>query len=147
MEIEIAVRGEGEAAPKAAAESGAERASGAEASAELSDSELSSLRDEVREKHARLSQISLYELLGVARSATPAQNKKAYIKAAKRLHPDALARLGLGELSASQRASPRSRRPTRHCWTRAAPELRRLPRRAQRGGRPAGVSRGALPQG
>ena len=98
MEIEIAVPGEGEAAPKAAAEAGEERATGAEAAADLSDSERAGLRDEVREKHARLREISFYELLGVARRATPAQIKKAYIKAAKRLHPDALARFGLGEL-------------------------------------------------
>ena len=56
------------------------------------------LRDEVREKHGRLREISLYELLGVERDATTAQIKRAYITAAKRLHPDALSRLGLEDL-------------------------------------------------
>ena len=40
----------------------------------------------------------LGELLGVERDATPAQIKRSYIQAAKRLHPDALSRLGLAEL-------------------------------------------------
>jgi DnaJ-class molecular chaperone len=56
------------------------------------------LRDEVREKHGRLREITFYELLGVERDAPHAEIKRAYIKAAKRLHPDALSSLGLDEL-------------------------------------------------
>jgi curved DNA-binding protein CbpA len=62
------------------------------------DSEVVALRDEVLEKHGRLRDITLYELLGVERDATAAQMKRAYIKAAKRLHPDSLSRLGLDDL-------------------------------------------------
>ena len=56
------------------------------------------MRDEVRDKHARLKELDFYQLLGVERDATPAQIKRVYIQAAKRLHPDALSRLGLDEL-------------------------------------------------
>jgi tetratricopeptide (TPR) repeat protein len=98
MEIEIVVSGDGEAASGADAESRPETRTGAQPATDGGDSELVALGDEVREKHGRLREISLYELLDVERDATPAQIKRAYIKAAKRLHPDSLSRLGLDEL-------------------------------------------------
>ncbi|HVH07803.1 MAG TPA: DnaJ domain-containing protein, partial [Myxococcota bacterium] len=42
-----------------------------------------------------------YELLGVARDAAPAAIRRAYVAAAKRFHPDAVARAGLPELRAA----------------------------------------------
>lgn len=56
------------------------------------------LRKEVQEKHARFQEMDYYELLGVEPGAGFAEVKRAYLKAAKRFHPDALARLGLDDL-------------------------------------------------
>jgi Flp pilus assembly protein TadD len=98
MEIEIVVSGSAEAAPRGDAEGDAEQATGPETAPDREDSALVEVRDEILDKHGRLGEITLYELLGVERDATPAQIKRAYIQAAKRLHPDALSRLGLDEL-------------------------------------------------
>jgi hypothetical protein len=98
LEIEISVAGDGEASPSADAERGTETATREAPADDRGDSEVVALRDEVREKHARLSEIDFYQLLGVERDATAAQIKRAYIQAAKRLHPDALSRLGLEEM-------------------------------------------------
>jgi len=98
MEIEIVVSSGGEAAPTGDTERRAERETREESTTDREDSEIAGLRDEVREKHGRLREIGLYELLGVERDATPAQIKRAYIAAAKRLHPDALSRLGLNDV-------------------------------------------------
>jgi Flp pilus assembly protein TadD len=98
MEIEIVVSGSAEAAPRGDAESNAKRATSPETAPDREDAELVEVRDEIRDKHGRLQEITLYELLGVEREATPAQIKRAYIQAAKRLHPDALSRLGLDDL-------------------------------------------------
>ena len=85
----MVVSGEVEAAPSAKV-GGPARWSREASAAGHGDSEEVELRDEVRDKYSRLGEISLYEILGVERNATPAQVKRAYIKAAKRLHPDAL---------------------------------------------------------
>jgi len=98
MEIEVVVSGGPESAPRSEAEPRAATASRETVAAEVEDSEIAALRDEVRGMHRRLDESSLYELLGVERDATPAQIKRAYIKAAKRLHPDALSRLGLADI-------------------------------------------------
>jgi hypothetical protein len=98
MEIEIVVSSGGEAAPTGDTERRAERETREESTTDREDSEIAGLRDEVRDKHGRLREIGLYELLGVERDATPAQIKRAYIGAAKRLHPDALSRLGLNDV-------------------------------------------------
>jgi tetratricopeptide (TPR) repeat protein len=56
------------------------------------------LRDEVLALHERLGTIDHYELLGIDAAANAAQVKKAYLKAAKRIHPDKVVNLGLTEI-------------------------------------------------
>ena len=53
------------------------------------------LEAEVMDLLGRLEDISHYEALGLELDASPAEIKKAYFKAAKKYHPDTLARLGL----------------------------------------------------
>lgn len=98
LEIEIVVSGDGVSAPAAESDGPAAEASGEESAADRGDYELVDLREEVCEKYRRLREISLYELLGVERDAAPAAIKRAYIRAAKRLHPDALSRMGLEDV-------------------------------------------------
>jgi hypothetical protein len=93
-EIEIEVLGGPAlaAAPGAAAEARTARVEAAE------DSRAAELRVEIAEKRSRLGELDHYELLGVARNVAPADLKRAYLKSAKRFHPDALSRLGLEAL-------------------------------------------------
>ena len=56
------------------------------------------LRKDLLALHAKLNELDLWQILGVARGAAPGEVKKAYLKAAKRLHPDHLMRLGLEDL-------------------------------------------------
>jgi hypothetical protein len=56
------------------------------------------LRARIVELHGKLDSVDHYELLGVDRRADPEAIKRAYFAAAKRFHPDALGRMGLGEL-------------------------------------------------
>jgi curved DNA-binding protein CbpA len=53
------------------------------------------LRGEIEERFAHLSELDHYALLGVASNASNAEIRRAYLDAAKRYHPDALARAGL----------------------------------------------------
>jgi tetratricopeptide (TPR) repeat protein len=53
------------------------------------------LRREILERHARLRELPLWGLLGVARDANPTEVRRAYLSAAKRLHPDRVGQLGL----------------------------------------------------
>jgi tetratricopeptide (TPR) repeat protein len=92
IEIEIVTRRE--AAPVAV--EAPEARSAAEQGA--ADDLAATLSKEVREKHARLASLDHYEILGVARNAGPPEIRRAYVQAAKRFHPDAVARLGLDEL-------------------------------------------------
>ena len=62
----------------------------------VSDAE--ALAHEIRALHASLADRDYYELLGVAHDATVGDVKRAYLGAAKRFHPDGLARLGLEAL-------------------------------------------------
>jgi tetratricopeptide (TPR) repeat protein len=89
--IEIVVRG-GEATSAAAAAAGKRDASAATAGAD------EQLRREIQDLHARFRQLSLWELLGVAPDASAKDVRRAYLNAAKRLHPDRLAQLGLLDL-------------------------------------------------
>jgi hypothetical protein len=56
------------------------------------------LRAEVETKHAGLQSMDHYEVLGIARDASSTEVRRAYRDAAKRFHPDAVARLGLEDL-------------------------------------------------
>jgi tetratricopeptide (TPR) repeat protein len=56
------------------------------------------LRREIQDLHGRLRRLTLWELLGVARDASAKDVRRAYLSAAKRLHPDRLAQLGLLDL-------------------------------------------------
>lgn len=102
-EIEIAVAG-----AEAAAGSGEGAARGGEARGEArgggEDDRAAALREEVLDLHARLDEITLYEVLGLEQNASRAEVKRAYVNAAKRLHPDALARLGLDDVKAEANA-------------------------------------------
>ena len=62
------------------------------------DAKLEALRQEILALHESLDRRDHYQLLGIARDADPAAVRRAYVSAAKRFHPDALARLGLLEL-------------------------------------------------
>lgn len=90
--IEIVVAGG--AAPGADPEAAARTA----ARAAADDARAAELQAEIGERRARLGDLDHYALLGIARSAPPAEVKRAYLKAAKRYHPDALSRLGLEAL-------------------------------------------------
>jgi tetratricopeptide (TPR) repeat protein len=92
-EIEIVVAGaraaqSGSVGPSSAQ---AKRVPAREAAAEA-------LRKEVTALHAKLAEIDLWQLLGVARGASLGEIKRAYLGAAKRMHPDHLMRLGLHDL-------------------------------------------------
>jgi tetratricopeptide (TPR) repeat protein len=93
-EIEIEVVGGPLAAPAAGAASPAQAAR-AEAS---EDARAAELREEIADKRRRLAELDHYSLLGVETTASVAVLKRAYLKAAKRFHPDALSRLGLDDL-------------------------------------------------
>jgi tetratricopeptide (TPR) repeat protein len=56
------------------------------------------LRVEIQTLLEQLSDLDHYNALGVTAQASPADIKRAYFKAAKKFHPDALARLGLEDL-------------------------------------------------
>ncbi len=62
------------------------------------DDRAAALRDEILTLHGRLKEIDHYELLGLDRDANHAKVKRAYLKAAKRLHPDRATHLGLEEV-------------------------------------------------
>jgi tetratricopeptide (TPR) repeat protein len=79
------------AAGRAAAKSaGAARVAGA-----------AKLRNEIQALHASLADRNYYELLGVAKDVNTAAIRRAYVAAAKRFHPDAVARAGLADLRAA----------------------------------------------
>jgi len=59
------------------------------------------LRQEIETLHGQLSSLDHYGALGLEADAGPTQFKKAYFKAAKKYHPDALARLGLDDVKES----------------------------------------------
>jgi len=92
-EIEIVVSRTAEAASESSehAHAAAKRDPAREAAA-------ATLRKEVTELHAKLGELDLWEVLGLQRGADPRDVKRAYLAAAKRLHPDHLMRLGLYEL-------------------------------------------------
>jgi tetratricopeptide (TPR) repeat protein len=90
--IEIVVRGR---PASGEAESSAASQRKAAAAGKGADEDL---RREIQDLHARLRTLPLWELLGVARDASAKDVRRAYLNAAKRLHPDRLAQLGLLDL-------------------------------------------------
>jgi tetratricopeptide (TPR) repeat protein len=90
VEIEIVRAAPAPVSPAAREPSAAEAGADEDAAATLSA--------EVRDKHAHLARLDHYEILGVPRNATPADVRRAYVQAARRFHPDAVARLGLDDL-------------------------------------------------
>jgi len=62
------------------------------------DSKGDSLRHEIETLIEQLDSLDHYSALGLATESNTTEAKKAYFKAAKKYHPDALARLGLNDL-------------------------------------------------
>jgi Flp pilus assembly protein TadD len=96
LDIEVLVSG-AEASSPAAPKGTPNRGPGGAGAAGQESADAAALRREVTEKHAHLD-LDHYALLGIRREATPADIKRAYFSAAKRLHPDALSRSGLEAL-------------------------------------------------
>jgi hypothetical protein len=107
---------------------------------------------EVSQKYVRLDEFDYYALLGIEREAAPAAIKRAYLDAAKRFHPDALARAGL-DRETREKAGPRVRgdrqgaRGARRPEAPAQATTRRSTRRDGPRRRAARRGRDQLPQG
>lgn len=95
FEIEVTAAGPAPHAKAAEAETASDAADAAPGA--LSP-EAEKLLQEIQQLHEQLSSLSYYELLGVDADVKTAVIKKTYFQAAKRFHPDALARLKLGEI-------------------------------------------------
>ena len=106
-DIEIAIddRGEGESgdearmlggAPPSVHRSAASTRKGRRKA--TNDTRADTLREEIATRRSALGDVDHYELLAVDADAKVSTIKKAYFKAAKRYHPDALAQLGLDDL-------------------------------------------------
>ncbi len=91
IEIVVASAGRKPGAEDARAQQQAQRDPAREAAA-------GALRKEVSELHAKLGELDLWQVLGIPRGAPAPDVKRAYLKCAKRLHPDHLMRLGLYDL-------------------------------------------------
>ncbi len=96
-ELEFDVEVAEELAPARSGASAQASAAGPAAGADL-DPETAALRDDIEQLAARLGQLDHYAALGLDAGANAQAIKKAYFKAAKRYHPDSLARKGLAGL-------------------------------------------------
>jgi tetratricopeptide (TPR) repeat protein len=96
-DIEIVLR-DAPSTPGTAAKPEARAA--ASPAAVAADAASETLRRELCDLHRRLASLSLWEVLGVPRNADAREVRRAYLRAAKRLHPDRLAQLGLSDLKA-----------------------------------------------
>ena len=70
----------------------------AEAASSKKDDQREALRSQILTLLERLPDLDHYDALGLTSEANPAEIKRAYFTAAKRFHPDVLARLGLEDL-------------------------------------------------
>ena len=68
------------------------------------DAQTAALREEILTLHGRLDELDCWELLGVDRETPPPKIKRAYLKAAKRLHPDKVVQAGLEEVKSEANA-------------------------------------------
>ncbi len=93
-EIEIVIAGDEDDAASLRADVRA----GAPAAAPSAES--AALRAELERLHGSLATLGPFDLLGVPASADAATIKRAYLQAARRFHPDTLARQGLADLHA-----------------------------------------------
>ncbi len=82
------------------ASASADVSASADAAEPLNNPKADALREEISELGAQVGDLDHYSALGLATKASPVDIKKAYFKAAKRYHPDSLAKMGLGELKA-----------------------------------------------
>ena len=71
---------------------------GPETAAPASNPKADALRQEITELGGQVGDLDHYSALGLSTEASTVQIKKAYFKAAKRYHPDSLAKLNLGDL-------------------------------------------------
>jgi tetratricopeptide (TPR) repeat protein len=92
FEVEVAID------PRAEGPAIASSISSGEAPAAALDPETAALRTDIETLAAKLGKLDHYAVLGLDASANTAAIKKAYFKAAKRYHPDSLARKGLAGL-------------------------------------------------
>lgn len=100
-EVEVVVAGaEAPAAPAPRAKEAPARPPGRGAA----PPEAAELAREIRELHRSLAELDHYALLGLDREAGAAEIKRAYLKRARRLHPDTLVRAGLAELRSEAEA-------------------------------------------
>lgn len=94
FEVEVSVD------PRAAGPTSAGPIDAGDGPAAALDPETAALRADIETLAAKLGKLDHYAVLGLDASANTAAIKKAYFKAAKRYHPDSLARKGLAGLEA-----------------------------------------------
>lgn len=90
IEIQVTAPAEEAIGDAAALNPSAQRAKG--------DPKAEALRSDIEGIYSQLRSLTHYGALGLDEDANAAEIKKAYFKAAKRFHPDAIARLGLSDL-------------------------------------------------
>lgn len=136
--IEVFVRDSG-AAAEPRIESPQPTARRSANSGAAAETKLEALRKEVLALHQSLGERDHYQMLDIARDADATAVRSAYVNAAKRFHPDALARLGLLELC--DMAQLVFSRISEAHETLSDPERRRDYDRAQEGAEDADVAR------
>ena len=97
-EIEIRITREQDAASVRPADQSAAERPGPVSARRANDPEAEKMRAEVLERLEGIDSLDFYELLAVSRSADSETIRKGYLLAAKRYHPDAIARLGLQDI-------------------------------------------------